>query len=77
MEVYKKLLDAVILKSEDGIPHMPEMYSVPKDKVTHKQTISHTPCLHLQGVFIQFDQNACNIDWVLNENQVLALSNSP
>ncbi|KAL4230406.1 Phosphorylase b kinase regulatory subunit alpha [Mactra antiquata] len=33
VERYRSLLDAVITKNEDGIPLMPEMYAVPKDKV--------------------------------------------
>ncbi|XP_060588940.1 probable phosphorylase b kinase regulatory subunit alpha isoform X4 [Ruditapes philippinarum] len=30
---YRSMLESVILKNEEGIPMMPEMYAVPKDKV--------------------------------------------
>ena len=33
VEEYKKKLDEVIIKTEDGTPMLPEMYTVPRDKV--------------------------------------------
>ena len=33
VEQYKALLDEVIIKTEDGTPMLPEMYTVPRDKV--------------------------------------------
>ena len=34
VEEYKQRLDAVMLKTEDGIPIMPELYSVPAELVS-------------------------------------------
>ena len=38
VEEYKQKLDEVIIKMEDGTPMLPEMYTVPRDKVVRNRS---------------------------------------
>ncbi|WAQ98636.1 KPB2-like protein [Mya arenaria] len=49
VEKYKELLEPLIIKSEDGIPSIPEMYSVPKDKVEQEIRHPHSQVRQLTG----------------------------